>query len=72
MNLCKNCKYHKEDCISYGDGGIYSYFKQSCYYLINKPHPVSGNPIDTPVECSAMRLGPCKLEGVLFESNKQD
>ena len=66
MNLCKDCKHHTEDSTRYGDDSFRSYYKQNCHCLDGTPHPVSGNPIDSPVDCSAMRLGPCGLDGKLF------
>lgn len=68
MNLCKDCKFFSHDFMRYGaTDGLRTYYASNCSFLVGKEHPVSGDIIESPVECSAMRLGPCTLSGVLFE-----
>lgn len=66
MVYCKDCKFHKEDFMRYGDGSFTSYYAHHCSYLVGSPHPVTGGEVDSPVDCSAMRLGPCGMNGTYF------
>lgn len=66
MNLCKDCRHHTEDFTRYGDDSLRSYYSHNCHFLDGTDHPVTGGKVDSPVDCSAMRLGPCGLDGKLF------
>jgi len=60
--LCKDCKHY-----SFSNMTISREAAHLCNILKNQPHPVTGEPIREGTECTAMRLGPCTLEGKWWE-----
>ena len=65
--LCKYCRHHQRNLVREIDLVERSYYADRCFVFDGKEHPVSGGKMEW-IECSAMRMGPCGMDGKLFEA----
>lgn len=63
MKLCIDCAHFQHHFARESDR---SFFRDACFVFRGQPHPVSGKAMDW-VDASAMRMGPCGIEGKMFE-----
>lgn len=63
MKLCVECTNFQRQFVR---EGLHTFFRDACFVFRDHPHPVSGKAMDW-VDASAMRMGPCGIEGKMFE-----
>lgn len=63
-NLCRDCRHHRRTPIEKTSGE--TYFADHCLVFNGQDNPVTGEEI-LYIECGALRLGPCGMDGKFFE-----